>query len=70
MIWEEIADLLMGDLTGANLLKELRVRFPHAKRDDVYRAIAYAWTYQQAGWLGDRLSLEIAEKQTKPQSPP
>lgn len=52
-VWVQIAELLCGGAVGFALLDELRVRFPHAKRDDVYRAVATAWTYQQAGWLAD-----------------
>lgn len=52
-VWVQIANLLCGPQVGFALLDELRTRFPNAKRDDVYRAIATAWTYQQAGWLAD-----------------
>ena len=64
-IWSEMAEVLCGPHVGAALLDELRSRFPHAKRDDVYRAIAFAWTYQQAGWLADSIELEIAQKSRK-----
>jgi hypothetical protein len=58
-LWIVMADMLCEEgWSGAALLAELRARFPHAKRDDVYRAIATAWTYQQAGWLLDHLELE------------
>jgi hypothetical protein len=57
-LWSELADFLCGPLTGFALLAELRARFPHATRDDVYRAIAFAWTYHTAGELADRLELE------------
>lgn len=61
-VWTQMAELLCGDLTGHALLAELRSKFPHARRDDVYRAIAIAWTYQQAGWLADSVALELAQR--------
>lgn len=60
-IWAQMADFLCGPLVGHALLTELRARFPHAKRDDVYRAVALAWTHQQSGWLSD--SIELADAQ-------
>jgi hypothetical protein len=57
-VWAEMAEFLCGPLVGLSLLAELRARFPHARRDDVYQAIALAWTWQQAGWLGDVIELE------------
>lgn len=54
--WLEMADLLCEEgLTGHTLLATLRARFPTMTRDDVYRAIATAWTCQQASWLIDRI---------------
>lgn len=56
--WMEIAELLCSGLVGFALLHELRERFPRARRDDVYRAVATAWTHQQAGWLADACELD------------
>ena len=55
-----IAAALMSGATGFALLEKLRTDFPSAKRDDVYRAIAFAWTEQQSGWLLDKMLLEAA----------
>ena len=61
-IWAQMAEFLCGPLVGTSLLAELRSRFPHARRDDVYRAISIAWTYQQAGWLSDVIEFETASR--------
>ena len=53
-----IADFLMDGAPGMELLPELRRRFPHAKRDDVYRGVALAWAHVQAGWLIDVCELQ------------
>lgn len=54
-----MADFLMdAQSLGFGLLADLRARFPHAKRDEVYQAIAIAWTYQQSGWLETSMELE------------
>ena len=60
--WMQIAELLCSGLAGHALLAELRARFPHSKRADVYRAVAFAWTHQQAGWLADQLELETVQR--------
>lgn len=57
-----MAEFLCGPLTGATLLQALRDNFPHAKRDEVYRAIATAWTYHQAGHLADYIELESIKR--------
>ena len=40
--------MLDGSLVGMPLVKELRARFPRAKRDDVYLAIGMALTLKEA----------------------
>jgi hypothetical protein len=66
-VWSQMAELLCsGEFSGHALLAELRGRFPHAKRDDVYRAIALAWTHQQAGWLADSIELETLRSAARP----
>ena len=60
--WLELADLLCGPMVGHSLLAEMRARFPHIKRDDCFRAVALAWTYQQAGWLADAIELDAAKR--------
>lgn len=57
-IWAQMADFLCGPLTGQALLAELRSQFPHARRDDVYLAIAMAWTYHQAETLEYAIEVE------------
>jgi hypothetical protein len=60
----EMADFLLADTSvGLTLAGELRARFPHAKREDVYLAIAIAWTHQQAGWLADICELESLRRE-------
>jgi hypothetical protein len=43
-----MVELLDGSLVGMPLVKELKARFPHAKRDDVYLAIGMAMTLKEA----------------------
>ena len=62
--WLAIANFLMDGAHGLKLHHELRARFPHAKRDDVYRGFALAWTHQQAGWLADQMELEALKERT------
>jgi len=64
----QLASFLMDDgRFGFALLAELRERFPRIGRDDVFRAIACAWSYQQAGWLADVLEVERLKGALPPQ---
>jgi hypothetical protein len=66
-VWIQMAEFLCDSgYVGQTLLHELRARFPHARRDDVYRAIAMAWTYHQAGHLADYIALEVARTARTP----
>lgn len=64
--WMRLADFLCGPMTGPSLLAELRAEFPQTSRDDVYRAIATAWTYQQSGWLLDVMELDMIKRGVRP----
>jgi|HubBroStandDraft_6_1064221.scaffolds.fasta_scaffold16635_2 hypothetical protein len=44
----DIANLIDSGLVGIALVKELRARFPHAKRDEVFMAIGIAVTLKAA----------------------
>ena len=45
---QAMVDLLDGHIVGWPLVKELKARFPHAKRDDVFLAIGMALTLKEA----------------------
>jgi hypothetical protein len=62
---QAMVELLDGSLVGMPLVKELRAKFPHMKREDVYLAIGMALTLKEAdlmvyeGLSGNRLETGV-----------
>lgn len=56
----DLADLLVSGLTGLRLMRELRERFPHANRTDVFFGVAIAISLLEAERVELVCELQIA----------
>jgi hypothetical protein len=57
----ELADLLISGTTGLRLMAELRQRFPHANRSDVFFGVAMAISLLEAERIELLYELQVAE---------
>ena len=57
----ELADILISGVTGLRLIAELRQRFPHANRSDVFFGVAMAISLLEAERIEVLYELQVAE---------